>query len=76
MRITVEWPDIPAVTGLDPAYLKDALVAALYHAGKLSEKEACLIPGVSRRTFEALLPRFGFAILAGNPDTVAAELQV
>ena len=76
MKITVELPDTPAVTELDPAYLQDALVATLYHVGKLSEKEACLILGLSRRTFEALLPRFGFAILADDPDTVATELQV
>lgn len=75
MKIMVEWPDTPLIAGLDPTYLKDALVATLYHVGKLSEKEACLILGVSRRTFEALLPRFGFAMLADDPDTVATELQ-
>jgi len=75
MRISVELPDTAALVQLDQAYLKEALVATLYHLGKLSEKEACLALGVSRRTFEELLPRLGFSILADTPDTVEVELH-
>lgn len=75
MRISVELPDTAALVQLDPDYLKEALVAALYHLGKLSEKEACLALGITRRTFEELLPRFGFSILADTQDNIDVELH-
>jgi hypothetical protein len=50
-------------------------VAALYRVGKLSEKEACLTLGLSRHTFEELLPRFGFSVLADTPETIDVELH-
>ncbi len=66
MRISVELPDTAALVQLDQDYLKEALVATLYHLGKLSEKEACSALGISRRAFEELLPRFGFSISVGG----------
>ena len=47
----------------------------LYHVGKLSEKEACVILGITRRRFEELLPRFGLSILADDQMTIDVELQ-
>jgi hypothetical protein len=75
MRISVELPDTAALVQLDQDYLKEALVATLYHLGKLSEKEACGALGVSRRAFEELLPRFGFSVLADTQDSIDAELH-
>ena len=75
MKISVELPDTAALVRLDQEYLKEALVATLYHLGKLSEKEACLALGISRRTFEELLPRFGFSILADTQESIDVELH-
>ena len=74
MEISLDLPDTAALVHLDQTYLKEALVVTLYHVGKLSEKEACLTLGVSRRAFEELLPQFGFSILADTPETIDAEL--
>ncbi len=60
---------------LDQTYLKEALVTTLYHVSKLSEKEACLTLGTSRCTFEELLPRFGFSVLADTPESIDVELH-
>lgn len=74
MEISLDLPDTAALAHLDQAYLKEALVVTLYHVGKLSEKEACLTLGISRRAFEELLPQFGFSILADTPETIDVEL--
>ena len=76
MEISLDLPDTAALVDLDQAYLKEALVVTLYHVGKLSEKEACLTLGVSRRAFEELLPQFGFSILADTQETIDVELRV
>lgn len=39
MKVSVELPD--TVEGLDQHFLREALVATLYHLGKLSAKQAC-----------------------------------
>jgi len=75
MKFAVELPDTAAVVDLDQSYLKEALVATLYHVGKLSEQEACLALGITRRTFEELLPRFGFSVLADTQETIDVELH-
>ena len=75
MRISIDLPDTAALGQLDQDYLKEALVATLYHLGKISEKEACGALGVSRRTFEELLPRFGFSLLADTQDNTDVELH-
>ena len=74
MEISLDLPDTAALVQPDQTYLKEALVVTLYHVGKLSEKEACLTLGISRRAFEELLPQFGFSILADTPETIDAEL--
>ena len=76
MEISLDLPDTAALVDLDQAYLKEALVVTLYHVEKLSEKEACLTLGVSRRAFEELLPQFGFSILADTQETIDVELEV
>ena len=59
----------------DPRYLKEGLVCLLYANGKLSEREACDVSDISCRTFEELLPRFGYAVLADDDETVENELN-
>ena len=71
MKVSVELPDIP---GVDQRYLLEALVAMLYHNGKLSEKQACQILGLTRRAFEEMLPRFGFSILVDSQENLDIEL--
>ena len=75
MKISLDLPDTAALVHLDQAYFREALIATLYHVGKLSEKEACLALGISRRAFEELLPRFGFSILVDTPETIDVELH-
>jgi hypothetical protein len=75
MKLSVDLPDTAALVHLDQRYLTEALVAILYHVGKLSEKEACLTLGLSRRAFEELLPQFGFSVLADTPETIDVELH-
>ncbi len=75
MKISLDLPDTATLVHLDQAYFREVLVATLYHVGKLSEKEACLALGISRRAFEELLPRFGFSILVDTPETIDVELH-
>lgn len=75
MKVALEIPDTAPIAELNHQYLKEALVATLYQVGKLSEKEACRVLGISRRAFEELLPRFGFAIIGDDPHTIATELN-
>ena len=65
MEISLDLPDTATLVDLDQAYLKEALVVTLYHVGKLSEKEACLTLGISRRAFEELLPTVRVFCLSG-----------
>ncbi|MCP4698753.1 MAG: hypothetical protein GY862_18165 [Gammaproteobacteria bacterium] len=53
-KISLEFPDTNPLSQLTQVYLKTALIAALYHAGKLSSKQACTVLGISRRQFEKL----------------------
>lgn len=75
MQISIEISDSSPISQLTPAYLKNALIAALYHAGKVSSKQACAVLGMSRRQFEELLPEFGFSILRDDANTIQAELN-
>lgn len=75
MKISLDLPDTAALVYLDHEYFREVLVAILYHIGKLSEKEACLTLGISRREFGELLPRFGFSILVDTPETMDVELH-
>lgn len=73
MIVSVELPD--SVTSVDPRYLKEGLVAMLYHVGKLSERQAREALGMTRRAFEEMLPRFGFSILVDSRDNLELELS-
>jgi len=76
MKVSLEFPDTASLTQFDHDYLKAALIATLYHLGQLSEHEACVALGVTRRAFEELLPRFGFSVLADDQATIDVELHV
>ncbi|MBF0554473.1 MAG: UPF0175 family protein [Nitrospirae bacterium] len=69
--------DLPAavVKEVDTVYLKEAVAALLYHAGKISEKQACIIIGKTRREFEDLLPKFGFSVLSDSEANLAVEFN-
>ena len=75
MKISFKFPDIVSLTQFDQDYLKSVLIATLYHLGRLSEHEACVALGVTRRTFEELLPQFGFSVLADDQATIDVELH-
>jgi hypothetical protein len=76
MKVSLEFPDTASLTQFDHDYLKAALIATLYHLGQLSEHEACVALGVTRRVFEELLPRCGFSVLADDQATLDVELHV
>lgn len=73
MKLSVELPDTATLRDVDPNYAKAALVATLYHVGKLSEQEACATLAITRRAFEELLPQFGFSVLADDQETLDVE---
>ncbi len=72
MTVSLELPDSVA---FEPRYLKEALIAMLYHTGKLSERQAREALGMTRRAFEEMLPRFGFSILVDSRENLDAELN-
>lgn len=72
MRVSVDLPD--TLASIDPHYLRGALVAMLYHTGKLSERQAREALGMTRRAFEELLPRFGLSILIDSQENLEVEL--
>ena len=76
MKVSLEFPDTASLTRFDHDYLKAVLIATLYHLGQLSEHEACVALGVTRRVFEELLPQFGFSVLADDQATIDVELHV
>jgi len=68
-------PNLEAVRpGIEPQHCKELLVAALYHAGEISSKEACDIIGINRYQFENLLPTLGFSVMPDDDVTIANEL--
>jgi hypothetical protein len=73
MRVSLELPD--SMADVDQSYLKQALVATLYHTGKLSERQAREALGMTRRVFEEMLPRYGFAVLVDSEENLAVELN-
>jgi predicted HTH domain antitoxin len=72
----VDIPNIEHIAPqIDERYLRQFLVACLYNTGKLSAKEACEIISITRREFEALLPRFGLAIFPDTQKDIENELR-
>ena len=74
MTITLELLDRLA-GDVDERYLTEALVAVLYHNGKLSSKEGCDVLGIARREFEEMLPRYGIPMMRDTPKNIQAELE-
>lgn len=75
MRLSIELPDIKPLSDMNDEYLKEMLIATLYHIGKISAKEAANILGKTRRDFEELLPQFGFSILNDSRENIEIELN-
>jgi hypothetical protein len=75
IEVSLEFPETASLTQFDPDYLKAVLIATPYHLGQLSEHEACVALGVTRRAFEELLPRFGFSLLADDQASIDAALH-
>jgi Uncharacterised protein family (UPF0175) len=73
MVVSLELPD--SMVSVDPRYLKEALIAMLYHTGKLSERQAREVLGMTRRAFEEMLPRFGFSALVDSQENLEIELN-
>jgi hypothetical protein len=57
MKVSMELPDTRLLTRFEHDYLKSVLVVTLYHLGQLSEHEAWVALGVTRRAFDECLPR-------------------
>ncbi|MBF0565732.1 MAG: UPF0175 family protein [Nitrospirae bacterium] len=53
---------------IDVLYIKESVAVTLYHAGKISGKQACAILGKTRREFEDLLPKFGYSVLSEREE--------
>ena len=66
--------NIPEEAGVDEHFVKEALAATLYYTGKLSEKQAREMVGMSRRAFEEMLPRYGYSILVDSQENLDIEL--
>ena len=71
MTISINIPDEAKV---DQHFLKEALAATLYYTGKLSEKQAREMLGMTRRAFEEILPRYGYSILIDSQTNLDIEL--
>lgn len=75
MKLTIELPEIKPLSDLDDIYLKEMLIATLYHVGKLSAKEASTILDKTRREFEEMLPKFGFSVLNDSQENIDIDLN-
>ena len=64
MQVSLEFPEAASLAKFDSSYLKVVLIATLYHLGQLSEHEACVALGVTRRAFEELPARQRFDRIA------------
>ncbi len=74
--LTVDFPETVQQSGIDQNYIKEAVAAVSYYNGTLSEKEACDLIHVSRRTFEEMiLPKFGLSLLGGKNEDVEIETR-
>jgi hypothetical protein len=73
MVVSLELPD--SIAPVDSRYLKEGLVAMLYHTGKLSERQAREVLGMTRRAFEEMLPVFGLSILVDSQENLDIELS-
>lgn len=70
--------DLPEETAkkFNVQYIKEAVAAVSYYNGTLSEKEACLLAGTTRRQFEErVLPRFHLSVMGGTQEDIDIELE-
>jgi len=72
MQVTVELPDD---IGLDEHEAREQVVALLYDAGTLSEKQGCDILGLSRRAFQNMLAEHDVAYMNSDPEDIQYELR-
>ena len=72
MQIMIDLPQ----EDIDPIYVKEALAAVLYYNGVISEKQAHLMIGKTRREFEEeVIPKFGLSMIGGLAEDVEIELE-
>lgn len=70
--------DLPeeAAKKFDAKYIKEAVAAVSYYNGTISEKEACLLAGTTRRQFEErVLPKFNLSVMGGTQEDIGIELE-
>jgi hypothetical protein len=72
MKLSIELPD--SLVDIDSRYLREGLLALLYHTGRLSEKQARETLGLTRRAFEETLHRFGLTALVDSRENLDIEL--
>ncbi|WP_228037581.1 UPF0175 family protein [Nodosilinea sp. LEGE 06152] len=65
----------PDPVNVDQRYVKEALVAVLYSTGKVSAYQACQILNMTRRSFDELLPQYGFSALVDSAENLDIELS-
>ena len=70
-QATVDIPDT-----VDQEYAREALAAILYYNDVLSEKEARMMIGKTRRQFqEKIIPKFGLSMTGGTPTDAETEIE-
>ena len=72
MQVTIDLPD---EVGLDEHEAKERVVALLYEAGTLSEKQGCEVLGLSRRAFQNMLAEHDVAHVSSGPEDIQYELR-
>ncbi len=72
MQVTIDLPDD---VGLDEHEAKERVVALLYEAGTLSEKQRRDVLGLSRRAFQGMLSEHDVAYMTGAPEDIQYELR-
>ena len=72
MQVIVELPDD---IRLDEHEAREQVVALLYDAGTLSEKQGCDILGLSRRAFQNMLAEHDVAYMNSDPEDIQYELR-
>ncbi|MFQ4138911.1 UPF0175 family protein [Nodosilinea sp. PGN35] len=72
MQMQLELPDS---VNVDQRYIQEALMAVLYSSGKVSAHQACQILNMTRRSFDEILPHYGFSALIDSNDNLDIELS-
>ncbi|WP_112903271.1 UPF0175 family protein [Salinibacter ruber] len=72
MQVTIDLPDD---MGLDEHEAKERVVALLYEAGTLSEKQGRDVLGLSRRAFQGMLSEHDVAYMTSDSEDIQYELR-